>query len=483
MRITLLYPNFGTGHRSLYFPQGLAYVAAALQGAGHDVTVVDMEGDDLSMDRALALTVESSPRMVGFGGMITRYKIVRELGGLLRREMPGTFLMAGNSGATTIPGLYLKNARLDAVVLGEGEATTVELAAALGAGADWRKVPGIAFSDEQGNTAFSPPRPLLADLDKLPWPARDLFPLERYVTSLDHRGKQERHLEIVASRGCPHGCVYCYHIYGRTIRRRSPASIVAEAEHIVRSYGIRYTGFPDDLFTSDKGFVLETCRLLKERLPGIRWSCLGRASSVDREMLGAMAEAGCDWISYGIESGSPRMLSEMKRTVTPEQCLAAINLTRDAGIFPEGSFMIGMFGETRETVAETVAFCKKADITAPMLFVTPYPGTPLFAEARRKGLIPDLEAYVLSLEAADKLLVNLTDMEDSELQSLRAWAMGKAGRNYLLRKPFTRIPAMLWKHISLRGFGQLTRDAAEFLRGLGKPPSERPQKLPARSTR
>lgn len=472
MRITLVYPSFGSGRRSLYFPQGLAYVASALLHSGHEVTVVDMEGDDLSVDRALALAVQASPQMVGFGGMITRYKIVRELGRRLKEEAPETFLVAGNSGATTIPGLYLKSARLDAVVPGEGEATIVELAAALQAGADWRQVPGLAFLDQCGNTVFSPTRPLLANLDQLPWPARDLFPLEKYITSQDHRGKHERHLEIVASRGCPHGCVYCYHIYGRTIRRRSPGSIVAEAEHIVEKYGIKYTGFPDDLFTSDKDFVLKTCRLLRERLPGIRWSCLGRASSVDGEMLGAMAEAGCDWISYGIESGSPGILMEMERTVTPEQCLTAIRLTREAGIFPEGSFMIGMFGETRETVAETVEFCRKADITAPMLYVTPYPGTPLFQRAEKMGLIPDLEAYVLSLEAADKLLVNLTDMEDGELERLRAWAMGKAGRNYLLRRPFTRIPALLWKHLSLRGFGQLARDASEFVRGLGKPPAD-----------
>jgi len=472
MRITLVYPNLGTGQRSLYFPQGLAYVAAALQRAGHRVSVVDMEGEDLSTERAINLAVETSPDMVGFGGMITRYSIVREMGRRLNREMPGVFLMAGNSGATTIPGLYLENAGMDAVVLGEGEEASVELAAAVESGADWRSVPGLAFRDEAGKTVFSRPRPLQANLDDLPWPARDLFPLEKYVVSRDHRGKHERHLEIVASRGCPHGCVYCYHIYGRTIRRRSPGSIVAEAVHIVEKYGIEYTGFPDDLFTSDKAFVMETCALLKKRLPGIRWSCLGRASSVDREMLRAMRGAGCDWISYGIESGSPEMLRRMKRTVTPEQCLNAIRMTRAEGMIPEGSFMIGMFGETRETVAETVEFCKEADITAPMLFVTPYPGTPLFTEAEEKGLIPDLEAYVLSLEAADKLLVNLTDMDDRELESLRAWAMGKAGRNYLLRRPFSRIPALLWKHLSLKGFDQLARDAAEFLRGLGKPPAQ-----------
>jgi len=468
MRITLVYPNFGIGRRSLYFPLGLAYVAAALRNAGHDITVVDMEGDDLTIGRAFRLIEESDPRMVGFGGMITRYGIVRELARTIRSEMPEAFLMAGNSGATTVPGLYLESAGMDAVILGEGETTSVELAAALASGSDWRGVPGLAFLDERGETAFSPPRALLGDLDSLPWPARDLFPLEKYMSSTDHRGRYSRHLEIVASRGCPYGCVYCYHIYGRTIRRRSPESIVAEAESLVSAYGMSYTGFPDDLFTSDRTFVIETCRLLRERLPGIRWSCLGRASSVDREMLRAMRAAGCNWISYGIETGSRAMLDRMGRTVTPEQCLAAIEMTREAGIHPEGSFMIGMFGETRETVEETVEFCRRADITAPMLFVTPYPGTELFDEAVGKGLIPDLEAYVLTLDAADRLLVNLTDMDDRDLISLRRWAVGRIGRNYLLRKPLTRLPAILYRHVSARGFSGLRRTLMELITGLGR---------------
>ncbi len=467
----MVYPFFGTGRRSLYFPQGLAYVAAALRNAGHTVTVVDMEGSDLSVDSALARILDSSPEMVGFGGMITRYKIVRELGRKLKKEAPGVFLVAGNSGATAIPELYLKNARMDAAVLGEGEVTSVELADAVAAGAEWRTVPGIAFLDDSGSVARSGKRELHPDLDSLPWPARDLFPLERYMTSMDHRGRRERHLEIVASRGCPFGCSYCYHIYGRTIRRRSPESIVAEVEHIVKKYDVRYTGFPDDLFTSDKTFVLQVCRLLRERLPGIRWSCLGRASTVDREMLSAMRKAGCYWISYGVESGSPEILRRMNRTVTPEQCLNAIRMTREEGISTEASFMIGMFGETRETVAQTVEFCDKADVTAPMLFVTPYPGTPLFLEAEQRGLIPDLEAYVLSLEAADRLLINLTDMDDEELIRLRRWAMGTVGKRYLLRKPFTRIPSLLWKHMVLRGLGHLKQDAEELFSGMGRRPA------------
>ncbi len=111
---------------------------------------------------------------------------------------------------------------------------------------------------------------MIQDLDSIPWPAWDLFPVENYVSSLDHRQNKVRHMEVLASRGCPFNCVYCYRIYGRNVRRRSPESIVAELKELVNRYDIRYSGFPDDLFTSDRDFVMKICDLMKEELPDRR---------------------------------------------------------------------------------------------------------------------------------------------------------------------------------------------------------------------
>ena len=124
LRVTLVYPRFGEHHHSMYFPFGLAYVAASLQNAGHTVTVVDMEGNSLSPDTAVKLVVKSEPEMVAFGGMVTRFRYVKELALRIRKEIPGVFMCAGNSGASTVPGLYLKSCKLDCVVLGEGDNIT-----------------------------------------------------------------------------------------------------------------------------------------------------------------------------------------------------------------------------------------------------------------------------------------------------------------------------------------------------------------------
>ena len=421
-----------------------------------------MEGDDLTPDQAVEMVVASDPQMLGFGGMVTRYRIVRELGNRLGALLPNTLMVAGNSGATTLPELYLRRCGLDAVVSGEGEETAGELASALDRGQDWRGVPGIFFLDSDGKLVHSSPRRQIQQLDALPHPAWDLFPVDSYIRSMDHRQKTQPHMEVVASRGCPYNCVYCYHLYGRRVRRRSPESIVREIEELVDRYNIEYTGFPDDLFTSHREFVMEVCSLMRKRLPNIRWSCIGRVNLVDPEMLSEMRRAGCDWISFGIESGSDEMLRRMRRGVTSEDCLRGIRMTREAGIHAEGSFLIGMFGETRETVRETVDFCRRADITAPMLYVTPYPGTQIFEEARERGLISDVEAFLERMDAADKLLVNLTDMPDDELRHLKEWAQGQIGRSYLMRKPLIRIPRLLWKHARLRGVRGIATDVREL---------------------
>ncbi len=466
MRVTLVYPSYGTEQHSLYFPFGLAYIASSLLNAGHDVTVVDMEGDHLSQPEAVLRTVNSSPDVVAFGGMVTRFRFVKELAIAIRKEIPNAFMTAGNSGVTTVPEIYLRSCQLDCVVLGEGEVTSVELLDSLQKKTDWHDVPGIAWLDTDGVLKKSPPREPVAELDTLPWPAWDLFPIENYVFSMDHRQKKVRHLETLASRGCPFNCVYCYRIYGRSVRRRSPEAIVNELVELVKRYDIKYTGFPDDLFTSDRKFVMETCSLMKEKLPGIKWSCLGRVNTVDREMLETMKDAGCDWISYGIESGCDTMLEKMQRGVTAKQCLDAIKLTESAGIHVEGSFVIGMFGETRDSVMKTVEFCRQADITAPMLFVTPYPGTAIFNMAIEKGLIGDVEEFLMKMNAADELLVNLTDFSDRELIELRDWAQGTIGRSYLFKKPFTRIPALLWKHFKLHGVKGVLHDVRAFLTSI-----------------
>ncbi len=435
MRVLLIYPPYELEQRARHFPFGVAYVAAALRAAGYDVRVVDMEGDDLTLDGAARAIAAAPADLVGLGGMVTRYKWVKQLVPVIRQAHPRAFILAGNSGAATVPHLYLKNASVDACCLGEGELPAVALAAALEEGREWRPgINGLAYLDGD-DVKITGPAPRVDNLDDLPWPAWDLFPTERYVTCADHRRPGARHFDVVATRGCPYDCAFCYRIYGRRVTRRSPAGVVAEAAEIKGRFRLDIFGFRDDLLMTKRAWLEELCRGMMAAGLKLPWSCLGRVDLVDSSLLALMKEAGCFWISYGVESGAPEVLAEMKKELEPAQAVHALRLTAAAGIHADASFMLGMPAETPATVAATVKLCRDADITATFNFVTPYPGSELYAWAQAKGLIGDEDAYVMRLGTATDLVVNLTAMPDEDLLRLKARAEREVLTAYLARHP------------------------------------------------
>jgi len=434
VRVILIYPPYELEQRARHFPFGVAYVAAALRARGFAVRVVDMEGNDLTLAAAAHEIARAPADLVGLGGMVTRYRWVKLLVPLIRRAHPRAFILAGNSGAATVPHLYLQRAGVDACCLGEGEIPAVGLAEALAAGRDWRAVPGLAYL-EDGAVKVSGPAPRVANLDELPWPAWDLFPTERYVTCPDHRRPGARHLDVVATRGCPYECTFCYRIYGRRVTRRSPAAVAEEIEAIVRRFRLDIFGFRDDLLMTNRAWLEELCHILISKRLRRPWSCLGRVDLVDRPLLALMRAAGCFWISYGVESGSPEILAEMKKGLDPAQAVSALRQTAAAGIHADASFMIGMPSESRATVAATVDLCRQADITATFNFVTPYPGSELYDWARGRGLLGDEDAYLARLGTATDFVVNLTSLRDEELIKLKGWAERKVLTSYLQRHP------------------------------------------------
>jgi radical SAM superfamily enzyme YgiQ (UPF0313 family) len=456
VRVLLIYPPFELAQRTLYFPVGLAYVAAALRADGHAVRVVDMEGEGLTTAAAARRIAEAPADLVGFGGMITRYATVKELVPAVRAAHPGAFILAGNSGAATVPHLYLHAAGVDACCLGEGEPTATALARALDGGGDWRATPGLAFRDGDG-VRISGPAPRLAELDALPRPAWELFPMERYVTSPDHRRPGARTLDCVASRGCPFECTFCYRIYGRRVTRRSPADVLAELVEIRDRFRLTFTGFRDDLLLTHRSWLEELCRLMLDARFRVPWSCLGRVDLVDAELLRLLREAGCVWISYGVESGAPAILGEMKKQLEPAQAAEALRLTTAAGIHADASFMLGMPGETPATAAATVRLCRDADVTATFNFVTPYPGSELYEGAKARGLIGDEEAYVSRLGTATDLVVNLTALPDDELRRLKRYAEREIFATYLRRRPLARGFAAARRVVADHGLGGALR--------------------------
>jgi anaerobic magnesium-protoporphyrin IX monomethyl ester cyclase len=249
-------------------------------------------------------------------------------------------------------------------------------------GDDLAFVKGLVWR-RAGEVVVNPDRPFIADLDDLPVPHHHLLPLTRYRMPL----LKGPFAFVVTSRGCPAGCTYCIkHVsYGPTMRLRSPEKLVEEIRTLV-NLGVRNIHMYADLFTVNREQVMQLSeRLISENLQ-IRWTCNSRVDFVDREMLETMARSGCHFIAWGIESSNAAILAHARKGVDPERARQSLTWSREAGIRNWGYFIIGLPGETVETIKDTIAYAKRLPLDIALFHVAaPYPGTPFFDEVVGNG--------------------------------------------------------------------------------------------------
>jgi radical SAM superfamily enzyme YgiQ (UPF0313 family) len=236
-------------------------------------------------------------------------------------------------------------------------------------GLAWRRADEIVIN---------PDRPFIPNLDDLPIPRHELLPLDKQRMPMI----KGPFTFIVTSRGCPAGCKYCIkHVtYQNSVRVRSAENIVAEIEYLNR-LGLTNIHMYADLFTVNRDHVVDTCRLIVERGVSIKWTCNSRVDYVDEEMLRLMGQAGCWLISWGIESANEQILKRARKGYRKEQAFRALKWAKAAGIKNWGYFIIGLPGETEETIQETIAYAKELPLDIALFHIAaPYPGTPFFYE-------------------------------------------------------------------------------------------------------
>jgi len=458
------------------FPIGLGYIASVLRNAGHEISVLDINAHRYSRETVERLIKEADFDMAATGNLITLYGYTKWLSGVLKKHHPEKFLVIGGALATSAPEIVLGRTEADAIALGEGEATMLELADALGKKRGLEEVKGIWFK-KGGKIVKNPPRELMKNLDELPFPAWDLFPVDIYLKymHIEKLPLSWKCMNISTVRGCPFNCSFCYNVFGvHTARARSPDSIIAEIKALKERYGVKAITFIDNLFITNRTKVLEFCEKMIEQKIGVAWVTSARVDVVDLELLKKMRQAGCAWISYGLESGSQKMLDAMNKSTTVEKMLKAIEATRKAGLFVYGSFMVGTPGETPETIKETVEFIKKIDLFVPGIFIaTPYPGSDLYEFALKKGAIPNEEEFISKCGEAFDLTVNVSGMSDAELLKWRSWAAREVISDYRRRH---RLEALKMDFTKLRltvarfGFsGTLKKIAGRAGRAMKKP--------------
>ena len=369
-------------------PLGTLYVAACLQRAGHDVKFLN--GAFLSAEEILNAVADYAPHFVGiYSTAFGWYKAI-ETAGDIKASFLNVFIAAGGPYPVAMKERCLEDTRcIDAVVTGEGEETVVEIVNRLSRGKGPDSVAGVAFR-RGADIIVNPARPLIRDLDALPFPARELLGETDHYIPPPATYRRKPVAVVITSRGCNRRCLYCFQIdRERTsgIRFRSVASVIAEIEHCLKQ-GYREIKFIDDTLAADRERALELCREIKARKLDFTWFASACVHQVDRELLQAFRDAGCWAILFGAESGVQKNLNTIRKGITLEQTRAAVQTAREVGLTVFTPFLIGIPGETYEEALETIRFaCELDPDVANFHCLTPFPGTDLYDNIERYGTV------------------------------------------------------------------------------------------------
>ena len=350
-------------------PLGIAYVAAAFEAAGCEVRIYDYIVSHYSREKLSAQLADFQPDAVGAGCVTLNFYEAQKIMRDVRSINPEIVTMMGGPHVSFTAEETLRNyPEVDLIFVGEADATIVEFAPLIKQKNKWRNIRGISYrqDDEIINNGK---RDFIMDLDCITMPARHLLPVSRY-RALGFP------VSMITGRGCPHSCIFCLgrKMVGSKIRRRKTKNVLDEMEQIV-GLGFERINIADDLFASDGQRVKEICNGIKERNLNFTWSAFARVDTVDQEMLDAMVAAGCDSVSFGLESGNPEMLKRIKKGVKLEQVHSAVKMCKQSGMLAHASFMVGLPGETKETMAQTEELAKSLDIVYGYHYLAPFPGT------------------------------------------------------------------------------------------------------------
>ncbi|MBN1868557.1 cobalamin-dependent protein [Candidatus Sumerlaeota bacterium] len=369
-----------------YPPLNLLYLAANLRKNGFDVDVIDANALRMSDEELAERLSAEKPFVFGLSFYSEILQQLRDLTRLAKRCVPGVQVVAGGPHANAVPETTLAQFEsIDALILGEAEESFVSYCRTLRDGGDLRQVPGIVLREGEG--LYYGPEPTRPDLSKLPLPARDLvrkaYDLKRYHSLLVRQRPVDT---IMTSRGCPGVCGFCYSM-NRHYRGRSAEDVVHELTSI-RERGIRNVEIVDDTFTANRRRAMEVFDLIVREKLDISFRIKSRVNMINEEFVRKAKAAGVYLVSYGMESGSQRILDAMRKGTKVEQNAQACLLTKKHGIAAHSGWVFGYPGETLDTIEETVNFILKIKpTTVNTAFLRPYPNTEAYHIARDQGML------------------------------------------------------------------------------------------------
>ena len=380
-------PDGVTEEMGFYPPMGLLYIASyALKAHGErfGIEILDTQVEKMDYKKIKKYLEEKKPDIVGISCMtfllIDALKVAR----LAKETNPRTYVVVGGTHPSIYPQEMLSQPEIDSVVIGEGEITFSELLDALFRKKSPSGINGAGYK-ENGKVILNPRREFIRNLDSLPFPDRYLLPYKKYYNLLG--GGIEIMTSLLTSRGCPHKCTFCTIKDGRLCRMRSPENVVQEIEECV-SKGITDFDIIDDTFTINRKRILAIADLIIQKGLKITMDLRARVDQVDQEMLDKLAQAGCNRIRYGVESGSPGVLRTLKKGITLDQIKSAFRMAKKAGIVTFAYFMLGSPGEKEKEIKKSIKLAKEIDPDfVQFLITTPFPATELYRMGLEKGVL------------------------------------------------------------------------------------------------
>ena len=393
-------------------PLGVTYVAAAFEAAGAEVRIFDYIVYSYSKENLKNNLESFQPDVVGATSVTMNFYDAQQILRDVKNHNPEIITMMGGPHVSFTAAETLRQyPEIDLIVIGEGEDTIAELTPVLRQQSKWRDIPGIAYRDGH-EIIITGKRDFILDIDRIPLPARRLLPISRY-RALGFP------VSIITGRGCPYSCIFCLgrKMVGSKVRKRKSNLVLDEIEEIL-GYGFERINIADDLFTTDKERVKEICTGIKERSLKFKWSAFARVDTVNQEIFDLMARAGCDSVSFGVETGNPEMLKRIKKGIKLEQVISAVKMCQQSGMLAHESFIIGLPGETKDTLAETEKFAKSTKAIYGYHYLAPFPGTTV----REKIQDYDLEILTddWTLYDANKAIVKTSSLLPRDMHEFGA---------------------------------------------------------------
>lgn len=396
--------TFGPMAKGTAIPLGLAYIASYLKQKGFNTNVLDMAYDTYEEKTLKEFLLRSCPKVVGISFTTHTRLQALEIAKWVRRALSNVHITMGGHHVTSDSGGTLKNCDIDSIIVGDGEEAMYELCSSIiesdKDSSETRAIPGVIYKNGENVSKVSRTKAKLGDLDLFPWPDRNLFDAKKYnlIFPPDVSITGNRVEYLVTSRGCPYACKFCstYLTYGKEgVRYRNITKVVDEIEYLMEDRKCDGLFIYDDNFTLNDKRIREFASEMTRRKIFIPFFCYGRVSSVKYDSFKLLREIGLQAISFGIESGSPRVLKYLNKNTNNNQAMEAVKVCNNLGILAKGTFIVGSPGETIEDFMQTLKLIyslKKiqhnfvANIGASGMFI--YPATGVFNDAVESGVLP-----------------------------------------------------------------------------------------------